>query len=352
MTSSQPSAGSSRCSPSVALNPITGVPETVLVAPDSFKGTFSAADVAAAIGAGLTQAGRPVDLCPIADGGEGTLDALVGPLELQPRLAPATDPLGRPIEARLAIGRTEAVVETAAASGLSLVSEVERDPWAASTAGTGELILAAVAAGIKLVYVGVGGSATTDGGAGAIRAIERGGGLHGAKLVVLCDVRTPFEDAALVFGPQKGASADDVRRLTRRLHAAARRLDRDPRSLPMTGAAGGLSGGLWAAFGVELVPGASFVLDAIGFDARMRNARAVVTGEGRLDRQSLAGKAVSEVATRARQAGVPCHAIVGANELDTFGARVLDLDTVYEASTIARLRAAGRRLAGVLAPPR
>ncbi len=332
------------------MSPIAGVPETVLVAPDSFKGTFSAGEVAAAIGAGLVATGRPIDLCPIADGGEGTLDALLEALELRPRLASVTDPLGRPIEARFAIGPTEAVVETAAASGLSLVSEGERDAWAASTAGTGELILAAVAAGAKVVYVGVGGSATTDAGAGAIRAIERGGGLNGAKLVVLCDVRTPFEDAARVFGPQKGASADDVRRLTRRLHAAARRFARDPRELPMTGAAGGLSGGLWAAFGAELVPGASFVLDAIGFQARMRSARAVVTGEGRLDRQSLAGKAVSEVATRARQAGVPCHAIVGTNELDTFGARVLDLDTIFEASTVAQLRAAGRRLAGVLGP--
>ncbi len=165
---------------------------------------------------------------------------------------------------------------------------------------------------------------------------------------MLCDVRTPFEDAARVFGPQKGASADDVRRLTRRLHGLARRLGRDPRGVPMTGAAGGLSGGLWSAFGAELVPGASFVLDAIAFDARMRSARAVVTGEGRLDRQSLAGKAVSEVATRARQAGVPCHAVVGSNELDSFGARVLDLETVTEASTIAALSRAGRRLAAVL----
>jgi glycerate kinase len=161
-------------------------------------------------------------------------------------------------------------------------------------------------------------------------------------------VRTPFELAARVFGPQKGAGEDDVRRLTARLNALARRLDRDPRGVPMTGAAGGLSGGLWAAFGAELVPGASFVLDAVGFDARMRSARAVVTGEGKLDRQSLAGKVVSEVATRARQAGVPCHAIVGTRDLDTFGPRMLDLDTVYEASTLQQLEAAGQRLAGTL----
>jgi glycerate kinase len=116
----------------------------------------------------------------------------------------------------------------------------------------------------------------------------------------------------------------------------------------MTGAAGGLSGGLWARFGAELVAGAAFVLDAVDFDARMRSARAVVTGEGKLDRQSLAGKAVSEVATRARQAGVPCHAIVGTRRLGTFGPRMLDLDTVFEASTLGELETAGERLGRLL----
>ena len=165
---------------------------------------------------------------------------------------------------------------------------------------------------------------------------------------MLCDVRTVFEDAARIFGPQKGAGKDDVRRLTKRLNDMAGRLDRDPRGVPMTGAAGGLSGGLWAAFGAELVPGASFILDAVEFDSRMRAARAVVTGEGKLDEQSLAGKLVSEIATRARQSGVPCYAIVGTRELDSFGARVLDLQVVLEAGTPAQLRAAGRQLAKVL----
>lgn len=327
---------------------IAGVPHTVLVAPDSFKGTFSAAEVAAAIAHGLRRGGYEAEVLPIADGGEGTLDALAGPLHATVRSALVTDPLGREIEARFAIGDSEAIVETAAASGLNLVSPAERDAWAASTRGTGELVIAAIEAGARAVYLGVGGSATTDGGAGAIAAIERGGGLRDATLVVLSDVRTPYEDAARVFGPQKGASDDDVRRLTRRLHTVARRLQRDPRGIPMTGAAGGLSGGLWAAFGAQLAPGASFVLDAIGFDVRMRIARAVITGEGRLDGQSLVGKAVSEVATRARQAGVPCHAVVGSNGLDAFGARILDLETVTEATTIAELRAAGRRLATVI----
>jgi glycerate 2-kinase len=327
---------------------IAGVPETVLIAPDSFKGTFSAAEVAAAIGRGLEGAGRPVDLCPVADGGEGTLDALAAGLGAERRTAAATDPLGRPIEAEFGLAGKVALIDTAAASGLNLIAEAQRDAFAASTAGTGELIAAAVEAGARTVYLGVGGSATTDGGAGAIQAIKRAGGLRGARLTVLCDVRTPFQDAARVYGPQKGASPDDVTRLTRRLNALAGRLDRDPRGLPMTGAAGGLSGGLWAAFGAELVPGAAFVLDQVGFDARMRTARAVVTGEGKLDMQSLVGKVVSEVATRTRQSGVPCHAVVGTRELDSMGARILDLDRVIEASTVAELEAAGRALAQVL----
>jgi len=192
--------------------------------------------------------------------------------------------------------------------------------------------------------LGVGGSATTDGGAGAVAAIRDGGGLRGARLVVLCDVRTPFERAAEVFAPQKGADADAVRRLKRRLREQAGRLPRDPRGVPMTGAAGGLAGGLWAVFGAVLEPGAVFVLEALGFDARMRAARAVVTGEGRIDGQTLEGKAAGEVAVRCRQAGVPCHAIVGSSALDPFQQRILDLQTVDVASTPAALERAAERL--------
>ena len=327
---------------------IPGVPTTILVAPDSFKGTFSSPEVAAAIGRGLEAAGHDVDLCPIADGGEGTLLALAPALGLELGTATVTDPLGRPVQAEFAIGGGIGVLEMAAASGLGLVAAEDRDALAATTFGTGELILAAIDAGAEVVFVGVGGSATTDGGAGAIQAIERGGGLRGARLIVLSDVRTPFEDAPRVFGPQKGADADDIRRLRKRLAAMARRLARDPRGVPMTGGAGGLSGGLWAAFGARLVAGAGFVLDEIGFDQRMRAARAVVTGEGKIDQQSLAGKAVSEVSTRARQAGVPSYAIVGRRELDAFGIRVLDLQVVEEAGTLKAIEAAARRLATVV----
>ncbi len=260
----------------------------------------------------------------------------------------ASDPLGRRIEAPFGVGGEVAVVETAAASGLGLVAEHERDPIGASTFGTGELIAAAIDAGARTVYLGVGGSATTDGGAGAVRAIRERGGLRGARLVVLCDVRTPFEDAARVFGPQKGAGDAQVAQLTTRLHELADAFERDPRGVAMTGAAGGLSGGLWGALGAELTAGAAFVLEAVQFDRRMQAARAVVTGEGKLDLQSLAGKLVSEIATRARQSGVPCHAIVGSRELDAFGARILDLQAVLEASTPPQIEDAAQRLAGLV----
>ena len=332
------------------------VPERpVLVAPDSFKGTFRAAQVAGAIGRGLERAGlMPPDLCPLADGGEGTMEALLLALGGEAVAADVHDPLGRPL--RAAFGLVEdggtAVLEMSAASGLGLVAEEERDPWAASTRGTGELICAAVDAGAKVVLLGVGGSATTDGGAGALAAIEDRGGLGGAKLVVLTDVRTPFERAPAVFGPQKGADPAMVARLEARLDALAASLPRDPRGVPMTGAAGGLSGGLWAVHGARLEAGAPFILDALDFDARMRAARAVVTGEGKLDEQTLEGKLVGEIGTRTRQAGVPLHAIVGTDALDAFGKRIIDLQLVQEATDMAELEAAGEALGRGLAEGR
>jgi glycerate kinase len=260
------------------------------------------------------------------------------------------DPLGREVDAGYALledGGT-AVVEMARASGLALVAPEERDAVAASTRGTGELIAAAVAEGAQVVLVACGGSATTDGAAGAIEAVEDAGGLGGAKIVCLCDVRTPFERAAEVFGPQKGADPATVKRLTKRLNELARTLPRDPRGVPMTGCAGGLSGGLWAQYDAALEPGAGFVLGALDFDARMRAARAVIVGEGRIDEQTMQGKIAGEIATRARQAGVPCFAIVGTSELDAFGARMLDLQRVLEATDLDAIAAAASSLAGVL----
>jgi glycerate kinase len=320
-----------------------------LVAPDSFKGTFTASEVAAAIARGLRAAGQPTGELPVADGGEGTRAALLAALGGTTESAVAHDPLGREIEASFALlgeGRT-AVVEVAAASGLTLVGESERDAFAASSYGTGELIAAAVEAGAETVLVGVGGSATTDGGAGALEALRDAGlgAPNPPALVLICDVRTPWEQAPRVFGPQKGADAATVKRLGKRLDELATSLKRDPRGEPMTGAAGGLAGGLWAELGAKLVPGAPYVLDAVGFDAAMRGARYVVTGEGRIDDQTLTGKLVGEVATRCRQGGVACHALVGQDRLDLFGARVLDLGYVREATTLEELERAGRELA-------
>lgn len=322
-------------------------PPPVLVAPDSFKGTLRASQVAAAIARGLEDAGLvPPDVCPVADGGEGTSEVLLTALGGETAGAAATDPLGRPIKAGFALiedGGT-AIVEVAEASGLHRVAEDERDAYAATTRGTGELIVAAAAAGAEVVLVAAGGSATSDGGAGAIDAIEEAGGLQGTTLVALCDVRTPFEQAARVFGPQKGADARTVTRLTERLEQQAAALPRDPRGVPLTGAAGGLAGGLWAKYHATLEPGAAFVLQALDFDRRLRAAHAVVVGEGRLDATTLQGKIAGEIATRARQAGVPCHAIVGRNGLDPFGARILDLQVIAEAGTREQLEAAAHAL--------
>ncbi len=147
-----------------------------------------------------------------------------------------------------------------------------------------------------------------------------------------------------MFAPQKGADAAMVRRLARRLDRLAGRLPQDPRGVPMTGAAGGLAGGLWAAHRAVLEPGAPFVLDALGFTERMRAARCVITGEGTLDEQSLTGKVVGEIGTRARQSGVPLHAIVGRDHLDAFGKRMIDLQHVVEASTLDEVEASAHEL--------
>jgi glycerate kinase len=317
-----------------------------LVAPDSFKGTLTAPEVAEAIGAGLRAAGAEAELLPAADGGEGTMSALLAVLGGERRRAHAHDPLGRSIETDFGLledGRT-AVVEVAAASGLTLVADEERDAESASTAGTGELIAAAAGTGARRVLVAAGGSATTDGGAGAIEAIEAAGGLGGAKIEVLCDVSVPFERAAEVFAPQKGAGPEAVARLTERLAARAGTLPRDPRGRAMTGAAGGLSGGLWAAFGARLVPGAAYVLGLLGFDRRLENADAAVTGEGRLDSQSLEGKLVGEIAKRCREAELPLHAIAGRVDLSPEESSRLGLASATEAGEPAAIEAAARAL--------
>jgi glycerate kinase len=330
-----------------------------LVCPDSFKGTFGAVEVAAAIGAGIEEAGGAVDLCPAADGGEGTAGTVRAAIGGETRTAAAHDPLGRRIEASFVQveGGATAVIDTAAASGLPLVAPEERDAEAASTYGTGELIAAAIETGARRVLLAAGGSATTDGGMGAIEALRDSGisdatttdgscGCVGdAALVVLCDVTTGFEDAARVFGPQKGADAEAVERLSRRLERIAEELPRDPRGMPMTGCAGGLSGGLWAAFGAELRPGAEFVLDLLQFGERLASADVVVTGEGRIDSQSLEGKIVGQIAAACAAAGRPLYVVAGKDGLGPAAAAAAGIASVTEAGTLAALRDAGRRLA-------
>lgn len=323
-----------------------------LVAPDSFKGTFDAPAVARAIGAGLEEAGAEADLCPAADGGEGTAAALRVALGGEVRQVPAHDPLGRRIEADLVLlddGET-AVVDTAAASGLPLVANAEQDAEAASTYGTGELIAAAVEAGARRVIVAAGGSATSDGGAGAIEAIRERGGPRGARIEVLCDVTTPFEDAARVFAPQKGADAAAVERLGERLQRLANALPRDPRGVPMTGCAGGLSGGLWAAFDAELRPGADCVLELLGFERRLGEADAAISGEGRIDSQSLEGKVVGQVARACARLGKNLHVVVGRDQLDRGLIGDLPIRSIREAGTLEALAEAGRQINSVPIP--
>jgi glycerate kinase len=288
-----------------------------------------------------------VDLCPAADGGEGTAKVLLGAIGGERRTASVHDPLGRPIEAEYALVRDggTAVVEAAAASGLDLVAEGERDPEAASSTGTGELIVAAIQSGASRILIAAGGTATMDGGRGAIDALEAAGGVGNAKLEVLCDTSVPFDRAAEVFAAQKGASPEQVDRLTSRLVALAGTLPRDPRDRAMTGAAGGLSGGLWAAFGAHLTPGAAFVLGVLGFDRALENADAAITGEGRLDPPSREGKLTGEVARRCRAAQVPLHAIVGQVALEPGERKTMGLASVTEAGTLEAIEAAAERIA-------
>ena len=284
---------------------------------------------------------------PLADGGEGTVRALVTATLGRTRITRVHDPLGREIDAEwglLGDGKT-AVVEMAAASGLPLLRPEERDARVTSTRGTGELILAAAMSGAHRIVVGIGGSATNDGGAGMARAfgyrffdregreLEEGGaalirlaridGQTDPRLVrpaieVACDVRNPLlgpEGASAVYGPQKGATPQIVKELDAALERYAdvveRFVGRPVRDVPGAGAAGGLGAGLLAFLDARLVSGAELVLRAVDFASRLRGADLVVTGEGRVDRQSGYGKLTGAVTAAARAAGVPVVAVAG-----------------------------------------
>ncbi len=247
---------------------------------------------------------------PLADGGEGTLDVLC-PADDDRRTARVTGPLGDQVTAEWGLRGDTAVIEMARASGLALVNG-GNDPLRATTFGTGELLRAALDAGVRRAIVAVGGSATVDGGLGALEALDFD--LRGAEVVVACDVSTTFVDAASVFGPQKGADAAAVEELERRLERLANRFRDargvDVRGLPGSGAAGGLAGGL-AAYGATLVPGAALVADVVGLRSALATASLVLTGEGRLDATSFAGKVVGHVLHEARAFGLPAAIVAG-----------------------------------------
>ncbi len=283
----------------------------VVAAPDKFKGTATAREVAAAIGRAAAAAGATCDEVPVADGGEGFLDALGG----ANRSTTVSGPLGDPVEAGWRLERGRAVIEMAAASGLTLVGgPEENDPMAASTYGTGELISTAIESGARRVLVGVGGSATTDGGLGALRALYPPHRLKGIELVVACDVQTCFVDAATVFAGQKGASERQVELLRRRLERLVQvylgDYGVDVSTLVGGGAAGGLAGGL-AAVGAELWMGFDVVADELELGDRIEGADLVITGEGFVDEESFAGKVVGGVVELAAAADVPVLAVAG-----------------------------------------
>ena len=308
-----------------------------IACPDKFRGTLTGSEAAAAIARGLEQAGiHDVLQVPLADGGEGTLDALVTARGGSYRSARVTGPLGDPVTAEYAVlPDGTAVVEMAKASGLALVRH-RNDPLRASTRGTGELIAAALRGGATRVVVGVGGSASTDGGLAAVETL--GWSLAGADVTVACDVTTPFLNAATIYGPQKGASAAQVSLLSRRLeHLAGEYRNRtgvDVTEVEGGGAAGGLAGGL-AAIGARLEPGFEVVAAAAELEAAIGDADLVVTGEGKLDVTSFDGKVVGGVLEWAAEENVEHRAVIvgqateeGREELSVLGA--IDLYVLTE----------------------
>ena len=311
------------------------------MAPDKFRGTASASQAVAALTAGLQALGHEAIACPLADGGEGLLEVLGG----ANRITTVTGPLGDPVEAAWRFVGRSAVIEMALASGLGLVGGAEHnDAVAASTFGTGELLSAALEAGAKKIVVGLGGSATTDGGLGALRALEPLHRLRGVELNVACDVGVRFVQAAQIFGPQKGATPSQVKLLERRLERLVQVYENDygvqVGDLVGGGAAGGLAGGL-ACLGASLLSGFDLVSDYLGLDELIESADLVITGEGFLDAESFEGKVVGGVTDLANQLDVPVVAVVG----EAFDAAQTLVPTVSLVEQFGRERAMGDTLA-------
>jgi len=354
---------------------------TVLIAPDSFKGSLTSVQVAKALADGWARA-RPQDeivLSPLADGGEGTLEAVAAAGGWEWRTNVVHDPLGRPVKARWlwreVDGTGHAVVEMATASGLSLVRPEDRDPMAATSIGTGELLATAIDDGATHITLGIGGSATTAGRRGLLEAII-GPGLSGLRLddvdlVVACDVSNALlgpSGAASIFGPQKGATPEQVRELDKRNARWADELEaregRGERDTPGAGAAGGVGFALLAIQdrfrSFALRPGVDLIMEATDFEAKLARADLVITGEGRIDAQTAFGKTALGVARRAQAAGVACIAVgggvepEGAEALAAIGAVAVPVtehpQTVEAAMAagIAPLERCGERLARLI----
>ena len=293
----------------------------IVIACDSYKGCLSSSEVARAAAEGVAEVYPDCEIVrlAVADGGEGTVDALAETLGGHLECAEVSDPLSRPVKAAYGIAGDLAIIESAAACGLTLLSKEERNPLIATTKGLGELILAAIDNDCRRFLIGLGGSATNDGGMGMISAdgfLERA---RGMKFTVACDVDTPYigtHGASRVFGPQKGASEEDVEILEERLRGYALKILKDTgidvSDMAGAGAAGGLGGAFRAYLGAELKRGVDLVLDQIGFDSIIDGADLVITGEGCSDYQTLKGKTASGVLERAERAGVPVALVSGA----------------------------------------
>ncbi len=291
----------------------------VLAAVDKFRGTATAAQVATAIGHACWQLGHDCVERPLADGGEGTLEALGG----ANRTTLVTGPLGKPVEAPWRLHRGTAIIEMACASGLSLAGGKElNNAVDATTTGTGQLIDAALDLGATRIIVCLGGSATTDGGLGAVKAIQTPARLKGVEFVVACDVTTQFTDAAKIFGPQKGATPTQVEFLTTRLERLVQIYRQnngvDVSKIVGAGAAGGLAGGL-AALGAQLVPGFELVAEEVLLDELLQETDFIITGEGFMDRESFAGKVVGSMVELAREHEIGIAAICGDIHPDVSG---------------------------------
>lgn len=307
----------------------------VVCCPDKLKGVLAAEEAAHALAVGVQRAGLEAYELPLADGGEGTAEALAAALGGHWHTASVADALGRPVEARfLLLPGGRAVVESAQAVGLWRLAQSELDPIRASSAGLGELLLAAVEAGASEILVTLGGSATVDGGEG-MRAVLAGRPLDGIRLRAACDVTNPLlgrNGAARVFGPQKGATRSQVTELERRL--AGMEAIRPYADLPGAGAAGGL-GAAMAALGAELISGIDLVLDTVGFRERVKGALLAVTGEGQVDEGSAQGKVPAGVAAACASAGVPCV---------VFGGRVSGgAEALYALGATAVMSLSGKR---------